>query len=662
MIIENNVIQKNTATYYGGGVHLRQWSHGTISKNRVDENSSSLGGGLHITYYSSPAVIDNLIVNNLSGSFGGAGIYIYFHSNPLVERNVIMKNQSFSGSGIAIYFLSEPVIRNNLIVKNKRGAGILVRTSSKPHIIFNTIAANSCAIYTGGIDCTFNTEPIIENNIITNNGKGFGILSDNTSTPVISYNNIWNNPAGNYGHSLGDQTGLNGNVSLSPGFINPQNNNYQLTLTSDCMNIGHPGYAGTPPTDLDGNIRKIGPFVDLGCFETFQIWNTTSTEKFLTIQEAINVAQNGDRLVVAIGRYEENLNFLGKNIHLLSTDPTDWGIVEKTIIDGTQTDSVVTFENGESLSCLLSGFTITNGTSQSSFGGGLQIRVFSSPTIRNNIITQNRAKNGAGVSLYHSSTKIYNNRIFNNSGVGYSQGGGMMLIDCLEDPNAVVANNIIVGNRATFGGGIRIQQSNARIFNNVIAYNKATFKGLAFYAEGDLIENSIIWGNFNPEGGGSALYQATAAYSCIDEPVPGQGNIMIDPNFADSGFWDDAGTPTLPDDDFFIYGNYHLPPFSPCIDSGHNQSLPKWVTHDIDGETRIVNSIVDIGADEFFRPSADLNLDGRVNIFDLLIQNNDWLMPGSNMPGDLYKDEFIDMADFAVLQGWWNWRGPWILP
>ena len=71
---------------------------------------------------------------------------------------------------------------------------------------------------------------------------------------------------------------------------------------------------------------------------------------------------------------------------------------------------------------------------------------------------------------------------------------------------------------------------------------------------------------------------------------------------------------------------------------------------------------MDIGADEFFRPLADFNLDGFVDIIDLLIQNNDWLKSGHNMPGDLFEDQFIDMADFLLFQRWWDWQGPWILP
>lgn len=655
-IITGNLIQSNHAASYGGGIHLRQWSNGLIENNHIISNYSSLGGGIHITYNSSPTVRNNTIERNTAGYFGGGGIYAYAWSNPTIEQNVITGNDSVNGAGIAVYFSSEPVIRNNLIFKNKNGAGIRVRGGSAPQIIHNTIAGNSAGASSGGIDCTENATPTIENNIITTNGDGYGIYVDDKSFPVMRYNNVWANEAGNYGPEMTDQTGINGNISVPAEFIDPDSNDYHLNYASECINAGDPNFTGEPPTDYDNDLRVMGDFIDIGADETWPVWNTTTGDKYTLIQQAINDANDGDRIVVTPGTYYENLTFNGNNVKLQSIDPNDWDIVEKTIIDGNNADTVVLFESGEDTNCILEGFTITNGQASTDYGGGVRIRNNSGPTIRNNLITSNTAKKGAGICLYHSFARVLNNRVVNNTSTEFGQGGGMMIIDCSEDTNAIIANNIILGNSTLYGGGIRIQNSTALIVNNVIAYNRASWKGKGIYANGHMVENCILWGH----GGGADddLYQCTASYSCTESNSPGAGNISADPCFINHGYWDDAGTPGTLDDDFFVYGDYHIRPSSPCIDAGDNNSVPASLNIDIDGEVRIFSSSVDIGADEFVTNPADINMDWIVDYLDIATLADEWLQSDSELQTDFYQDNFIDFADFAVFAQQWLWEGP----
>ena len=51
------------------------------------------------------------------------------------------------------------------------------------------------------------------------------------------------------------------------------------------------------------------------------------------IQTAINVAVNGDEIIVASGTYLETINFLGKAITVRSTDSNNPGVVLNTIIN-----------------------------------------------------------------------------------------------------------------------------------------------------------------------------------------------------------------------------------------------------------------------------------------------------------------------------------------
>jgi len=84
-------------------------------------------------------------------------------------------------------------------------------------------------------------------------------------------------------------------------------------------------------------------------------------------------------------------------------------------------------------------------------------------------------------------------------------------------------------------------------------------------------------------------HTGTIVYSTIEGDARGEGNIDVDPLFADPGYWDDNGTPDDPNDDCFVVGDYHLKSqagrwdpetaswvqddvTSPCIDAGDPNS------------------------------------------------------------------------------------------
>ncbi len=102
-----------------------------------------------------------------------------------------------------------------------------------------------------------------------------------------------------------------------------------------------------------------------------------------TIQAAIDASVSGDTVLVAPGTYREAIDFNGKIITVESEQGP-----AVTVIDATGQPTVVTFKSGETRDAILSGFTITGGRNIYS-GAGISVS-FSSPTIRENIITGNR--------------------------------------------------------------------------------------------------------------------------------------------------------------------------------------------------------------------------------------------------------------------------------
>ena len=127
-----------------------------------------------------------------------------------------------------------------------------------------------------------------------------------------------------------------------------------------------------------------------------------------TIQGGIDVAFDGDTVLVDQGTYLENINFNGKNITVgsmfLTTQDTSY--ISQTIIDADSSGSVVTFMGGESQGAVLSGFTLTNGSAYE--GGGVYI-YNSSPLLTDLHIRNNYAEsNGGGIRSFGYTQYFYN--------------------------------------------------------------------------------------------------------------------------------------------------------------------------------------------------------------------------------------------------------------
>ena len=333
----------------------------------------------------------------------------------------------------------------------------------------------------------------------------------------------------------------------------------------------------------------------------------TSWQKALKkIQSGIDKAAEGDTVIVAQGTYVENINFNGKNIVLRSTNPTDWKVVKETIIDGNKAGSVVTFYGTEDETCVLSGFTIWNGTGSSVpdptfpglYGGGILGvgadggTTRTRATIQNNIITGNSAETGGGGGLGLCYGPIRNNIIIGNSCQWWGGGIGFC--------NGIIENNLIAGNVAPCGGGISF--SNAIFRNNVVVGNIAGSHGPVAHIGtssynpplGGSVSNCIVWGNTSPTG--PQVYDSvTPTYSCIqDWTGAGEGNVALNPGFVDPDGPDDDPN-TFEDNDCRLLAN------SPCIDAGINED---WMNGalDLDGNPRILAGIssltVDMGAYE----------------------------------------------------------------
>ncbi len=342
-------------------------------------------------------------------------------------------------------------------------------------------------------------------------------------------------------------------------------------------------------------------------------WQTA----FSTVQAGLDAASAGHEVWVKQGTYCENIfmkdgvalygGFAGTESSLLQRN---WNAFE-TVLDGSQSGSVITIDNAVTYLTRIDGFTITNGLAYN--GGGIYINGGGNYTIiennniqgnvatgegggiyipssylivKHNIITGNTAFNGGGIRFYscgptishnvingniassngggiygfyvHGTTKIFNNAVSGNS----SETGGGLYLAYSTVPKPLIFNNNIIGNKATQnGGGIYIWYLASQMYNNIVAYCSDGIYALASTYNPTLKNNNFFM-NMKSD------YQGIS---------PGVGDISADPMLV-----------------------YHLNRRSPCIESGDNTPYALgYLTTDMDGDSRLIGTYIDIGVDEF---------------------------------------------------------------
>lgn len=186
-------------------------------------------------------------------------------------------------------------------------------------------------------------------------------------------------------------------------------------------------------------------------------------DDFSEVQTGIDMAQNGDLILLEPGTYYEQINFLGKNItvgslffHKMNSD-----YIGESVLDGQGIGSVITIENGEGSNSKIMGLTIKNGNSSN--GAGLIIANQSNPVIEKNHIIENIGFGcgavGGGLAIMNgSSPKIISNMILNNSVMGpcdcICYFGGGIFVDSTSTPivgGAEGLGNIFFENYGDYG-------------------------------------------------------------------------------------------------------------------------------------------------------------------------------------------------------------------
>jgi parallel beta-helix repeat protein len=188
---------------------------------------------------------------------------------------------------------------------------------------------------------------------------------------------------------------------------------------------------------------------------------------YTAIQDAINAANDGYKIYVYSGTYEENI-VITKTITLTGADKST------TIINGTHDGSVL-YVSGIYVN--ISGFTIQNSGDSAS---GVRL-YFSRNSVTNNIIRNN----AVGIAIGDISTEYGNNIIFGNTIIDNDNAG----IYIVSSSNNTISQNNIDNNKV----GIKMVKSASNtIHNNTIVNNNVTGIDILTFSE----NNTIYHNNF----------------------------------------------------------------------------------------------------------------------------------------------------------------------
>jgi len=526
--IRNCVFENNTSNY--GGAICIDGGSSLITNCIFDSNSANYGGAIYLGSAggdTEPLIQQCTFTGNSADlHWNGQGGAIYL-TNVSTNEDCQINNNTFDGNsapnGGAIYFsTSSPEVSGNLFVNNTgstNGSALYIGNYEGPTIRNCTIANNTGpeAVYCYGFNGT--VEPVFINTIIWDSDSSFGFQDTSQANPIISYCNL---------ESGFPTTGTDGggNISIDPLFCNPDSGDYNLAENSSCVAAGANG-SNVGAFGVGCGSIHIGPLWYVATTGSDATGNGTDTNPFATIQTAIDSSSDGDTVLVSAGTYVENINYNGKNIAVIGADR------EATIIDGDSIGTVVTFDNGEDSTAVLSGFTITNGSSMD--GGGIYC-LLSNPSISDVIITGNTAVYGGAMKLANCSPLIKNSLISNN--IATTRGGGVY--SCCNSNYTPIFENI------TFYGNV--------------AGDDCCTGGAIWHGDSDvIIINSIFWDNL-PQAIYAQQGSHYISYSNIAESITTSGQCYNCINNIDANplFCNPSG------------GDFSLGENSPCVGTGDN--------------------------------------------------------------------------------------------
>jgi len=264
LLIVDSVIQDNTASDLGGGVLIRPIPLTIIDSTIIDNTASDLGGGIAVhdpSSYATPATLQ-VIGSDISANQGGLGGAIGSETGTIVLdvfQTTMMDNVGVTQGGAVWLLDTGGEIKNSVIAGNTtygHGGGLYLESTDVS--LNNLVVADNTAYGQGGglfIEGDPAAPMSLVGSIVTGNTGVYGICEAGGSSPTLAWNDAWDNFVADYGGTLTDLTGIDGNISADPLFVDPAGGDYTLQVGSPCVDFGDPDPANN---DTDGTRNDMG--------------------------------------------------------------------------------------------------------------------------------------------------------------------------------------------------------------------------------------------------------------------------------------------------------------------------------------------------------------------------------------------------------------------
>jgi len=626
-VIANNIIVGNETDNWGGGIWCSNASP-IICDNIIADNTAHYGGGVSVEGQSLPLLSNNTIHGNLADE--GGGLYCSFGKTSL--GNSILWNNAASVRGDQAALAAPATLTVDFTDLEGAQSGVSVEPSSTlvwgagmidadplfvdpAHNDFHLSASSACrdkghnAFVQPGIFHDFENDPRIADGTADMGADEFYphcYSVDRIRHPGDTLELVVIGEPGTADVALYKGAGIrvdplptaHGDLFLEQPLVKVVLGSIPSdgVLTHSFKVPASWSHGEIPFQALVGALGSPDTVLT-NMFAARIVGMAYVPDDYATIQAAITAAVDGEKVVVRPGIYSENLVFVGKAITVESEAGPGVTIIDGGTPANPDFPSVVTFNQHEGPESILSGFTLTNGTARK--GGGVFCRN-ASPTIEKNLFVSNSASaDGGAIYCIDGGPLIMDNVIVNNE--ASTRGGG---IYC-ESSELDVVNTVIAANSADNGGGVHCYNFvELKLVNCTLTGNSASSKGGAVYGKiccNLVVANSIFWANSAPEGPtmriGSTQFESSVVISYCDVeggaasfymttgcPLTwGAGMIDADPLFVEAS-----------------RGDCHIAHGSPCRDSGNNSALPWYLDLDCEGDPRIAEGCVDMGADEFY--------------------------------------------------------------